>query len=115
MEVLGQGASKCPIGQLQAGRSLLQVWEDALRSGSASQPELETLLNMNKNILSLLAALSALTAVGADSFPYHPFRRIGTNSYDLRLLYTWRGNKSAPRAAANSGPNAGIHSSTKET
>lgn len=43
---------------------------------------------MNKFLALLL--LSALSVTGADSLPYHPSRKIGTNYYDLRPLYTWR-------------------------
>jgi hypothetical protein len=43
---------------------------------------------MNK-LLALLF-LVTLSAAGADYLPYHPFRQIGTNYYDLRPLYSWR-------------------------
>jgi hypothetical protein len=54
-------------------------------------------MNMSKFIVVLLAVLAALTASGADLMPYHPFRKLGTNYYDLRPLYAWCHSQSSPR------------------
>lgn len=40
--------------------------------------------------LAFAAFTIAVAALGADTVPYHPFRQIGTNYYDLRRLYAWR-------------------------
>ena len=54
---------------------------------------------MNK-LLALLLLL-ALSAAGANSLPYHPFRKVGTNYYDLRPLYLWRIGLIQKQAASN--------------
>jgi hypothetical protein len=56
---------------------------------------------VNKFAVILLGALSAFTAAGADSMAYHPLRKVGTNYYDLRPLYTWCSRQSAERPLAS--------------
>ena len=40
--------------------------------------------------LSAFIFLAGISAFAWERMPYHPFRQIGTNHYDLRPLYGWR-------------------------